>query len=447
MNLLLEQVALLCNGKLSCNSNKDLLITDVTISSKDNGNNKLFIALKGNHVDGNNFIKDFIKNKSCAAITSLELSLPNLIIVEDTLLALELLAKNYHQLFNPKCVIITGSNGKTTVKNLIRNICVKEYGSDHVHATEGNYNNHIGLPLTLLGLNSDHKILILEAGMNHAGELDKLTKIAKPDIAIVINVFLTHIAQFNDINDIADAKFEIYNGLSEKGFALINQKLSYADQWASNLKKPTVVFYGNNHENSLCYIRSLNESGAVVSTAEGDINFKLKILGMHNYDNALAAISVCLKLGCSLSSIKNGLEDYSGYKRRLELKIGYNNINIIDDTYNSSLSSVLAAILSLKKFPKPHWAIIGDCLEVGKYEVEIHEKIADIANENDLDFLITYGQSTKYTHHKFHSKKKHFQSIDDIVKFCYDNLPINATVLVKGSNSMNLDLVVNKLVK
>ena len=445
MNLTLENIAKLCNGRLSPASNKNLLIKNITTNSKETGENKLFIALKGSKFDGNDFIKNFLINDLSGAITNMDLNIANLVIVNDTQLALELFATNYRKLFNVKCVIITGSNGKTTVKNLIKNICIEEYTEECVIATEGNLNNHIGLPLTLLKLNHKHKILILEAGMNHSGELNKLTKISAPDVAVVSNVFLTHIGQFTDIDAIAEAKFEIYNGLNTNGVALINQHLSYAEQWFSRLRHSNPVYYGDT--NSICCIKSIEQHGATVTTKLGDIKFKLKILGEHNYYNALTSIAVCLNLNCKLSSIKNGLEKYGGYTRRLEIKSGYKNCIIIDDTYNASLSSVIAAIKTMKNFPKPHWLILGDCLEVGKYEQEIHELIGDAANDNNIDFLITYGKSTSYTNQKFKLSKKHCIDISEIVDFCFDQLPFNATVLVKGSNSMNLDLVVNKLIK
>ncbi|MBP9743362.1 MAG: UDP-N-acetylmuramoyl-tripeptide--D-alanyl-D-alanine ligase [Burkholderiales bacterium] len=446
MKLSLAQIANMCGGNLSLASNPDIMIDNVSIDSRNVEDNTLFVALKGEKYDGHDFIAAVLNNGTVAALSSRQLNLPNLIYVSDTILALGLLAHNYRKLFNIPIIAITGSNGKTTVKEMVKNICSKEFGVQNILATAGNFNNHIGMPLTLLRLNKQHKVAIIEMGMNHAGEINYLSKIANPTIAVVNNVMFAHSESFNDLTDIAQAKGEIYAGLIPDGVALINQQSSFAPLWQKQINNVQQVNFGV--ENTLCYLKFSGEGGALtLATSKGDINCTLKILGEHNKINAVTAAVIALELGCTIESITLGLESYAGYKGRLEQKTAFNGALIIDDSYNANPDSVKAAILAIKNLPKPHWFILADLKEQGKFTTLVHEEVANFASENEIDFLITIGKSSELTHNVFKGQKMHFFNNQDIVEYCKQYLPKNATLLVKGSQSMNLGEVVNQLVQ
>lgn len=446
MKLSLAQIAHMCGGDLSLASNPDIIIDNVSIDSRNIEPNGLFVALKGEKYDGHDFIAAVLNNGAVAALSSRQLNLPNLIYVSDTIKALGLLAHNYRKLFNIPIIAITGSNGKTTVKEMVKSICIKEFGIPNVLATAGNFNNHIGMPLTLLCLNKQHKVAIIEMGMNHAGEISYLSNIAKPTIAVVNNVMYAHSEFFNDLTDIAHAKGEIYTGLLPNGVALINQQSSFAPLWQAQLNNVRQVNFGV--KNTGCYLQYSGENGALtIATNKGDINCTLKIMGEHNKTNAVTAVAIALELACKIESITLGLESYAGYKGRLEQKSAFNGALIIDDSYNANPDSVKAAILAIKNLPKPHWFILADLKEQGKFTTSVHEEIAGFATENEIDFLITIGESAKITHNAFKGHKMHFFNNQDIVEYCKQYLPKNATLLVKGSQSMNLGEVINQLVQ
>ncbi|MBY0378960.1 MAG: UDP-N-acetylmuramoyl-tripeptide--D-alanyl-D-alanine ligase, partial [Burkholderiales bacterium] len=257
MQLSLNQIAIMCNGVLTDGSNGALIVNHVAIDSHELEQGSLFIAIIGHTNDGHKFVHESLQNGAVGAIVnqSSKLALPNLIIVEDTTIAIGLFAKNYRDMFDISVVAITGSNGKTTIKEMLKRICEIEYGVDYVLASRGSFNNHWGMPLSLLQLNTKHKVAILEMGMNHHGELDYLSKIAKPTIAVVNNVLMSHAGFFKDLSDIAYAKGEIYNGLTDNGTALINKSVQFADIWQDQLKHQNcrIIEYGT--LDTTCYLK------------------------------------------------------------------------------------------------------------------------------------------------------------------------------------------------
>ena len=477
MQLTLNTVGLMCGGDLSANADPDLIIRDVVIDSREAKPGSLFVAIIGENLDGHDYVEAAFANGASAALVHLRYAGRNaqpltpeerrastriprgVIYVEDTVKALGLLARSYRQQFNIPIVGITGSNGKTTTKEMLKSICNQEFGEQHVLATAGNLNNHLGLPLTLLKLNDEHKVAIIEMGMNHAGELDYLTNIAKPTIAVVGNVMLAHAGFFNDINDIAKAKGEIYHGLVDDGIACVNLTVVEHDMWLQDLhnKKVKVVPYGT--EQSGYYIQSdINMDSSLphesdrqndnahnaftLVTPLGSAKIELQILGKHNQSNALTAATLAINMGCSLKSIIVGLSMYTGYKGRLERKKAFNGALIIDDTYNANPESVKAAILAIQNLPKPHWFIFADLKELGKFANDAHKEIGEFAATHGIDLLLTYGELANTAGDMFTGEQLHFKTREDIVEYCLHNLPAPATLLLKGSNSMGLDKVV-----
>lgn len=452
MNLSLSEICQMCDGSLSNGSNPDILIDNVVIDSRNVVDNSLFIAIKGENSDGHLFVQNALKGSVAAAIVSSDcgLNLPNLIYVNDTVKALGELAHNYRKNFTIPVIGITGSNGKTTVKEMLNSICKVKFGKEHVLATSGNLNNHLGVPLTLLEIESIHKIAIIEMGMNHSGELDYLSNLVSPDIAVVNNVMLAHAGFFNDISEIARAKGEIYNGLKINGTACINLDIPEHNILLENIKdrQLNIVNYGIN--GSTYYIKSdsvnVENNSFVLVTNLGEIEVNLQILGLHNQKNALTAAVIACQIGCDLREIKEGLEKYSGFKGRLEKKIAFNGATIVDDSYNANPDSVKAAIRAIYHLPHPHWFIFADLKELGRFETLSHEEVGEYADTHGIDLLITYGNLAKIATAKFQGSSLNFDNREDMVKYCLKNLPGNATLLVKGSNSMKLNEVVKELV-
>ena len=449
MLLSLNIVALMCGGDLSAGSNSELMLEDVLIDSRKVISGSLFIAIKGEAQDGHSYVETALKDKLAAAIVQRDcaIDVPNLIYVDDTVQALGLLSHNYRMQFNIPIVAITGSNGKTTVKEMLRSICNLQFGESHVLATSGNLNNHLGVPLTLLNLNQQHKVAIIEMGMNHSGELEYLSMLARPTIAVVNNVLLAHAGFFNSLTDIARAKGEIYTGLVEDGIACINLRSPFAAMWQDQVAESTARIVNYAKPDSFCYIYKSGGSGKLlIHTVDGgQIHANLQVLGEHNKTNALTAATLALNLACDLDNIAKGLSNYTGYKGRLEQKQAFNGALIIDDSYNANPDSVKAAILAIKDLPKPHWFVFADLKELGKFSENSHQEIAVFAGLHGIDLLLTVGELAKITHENFTGEKLHFNSNQGIVEYCMQYLPKNATLLVKGSNSMELNTVVTQL--
>ena len=453
----LAQIAYWCNGVLSDGTNPDLMLNLVVIDSRKIVDNSLFVAIKGENNDGHDFVSDALsKQANCVALVSKDtkLNAPNLIYVPDTVLALGQIASKYRDQFTTvKIVAITGSHGKTTVKEMLKSICNREFGVEYVLATEGNLNNHLGVPLMLLRLESQHKVAIIEMGMNHVGEIDYLSKLTKPHIACVNNVHMAHAGFFKGLSDIAMAKGEVFHGLQTGGVACINIEIGeLSSSWYDFLKTRndiTIYPFGKDkNTDTNCFIYNADDNGcmSILLNHTGTLPIKLNILGRHNQYNALGATTIAINLGCSQESIKYGLANYTGYKRRLEKKIAFNGALIIDDSYNAGPASVKAAIDAISNLPHPHWLIFADLKELGEFVIGVHEDMAIFMQNSGIDMLLTIGELAKITHDKFVGNKNHFATNQEVTDFCLHNLPQNATLLVKGSNSMNLDQIVNSIV-
>lgn len=450
MNITLETIAKYINGKLSANSNISNIIKSVSIDSRNIQQGDLYIAIKGDKHNGNDYINECFNKGAVACISDEEkyLSSSNVIYVKDTILALGQLASNYRNAFNIPILAITGSNGKTTLKEMLLNICKLEYGEESVLATKGNLNNHIGVPLTLLKLNAKHKIAIIEMGMNHKGEIHYLSTITKPNIAIINNVMLSHIGFFKSIREIFEAKGEIFDGLVDNGTACINTNINGYEDYIIAIKKLNrnikIYKYGKSEDN--CYIETFTKDGAIIIINKEKLEINLQVLGKHNYDNALSVIALADSIKIPSSIIKKGLDSYLGFSRRLEKKIAFNNASIIDDTYNASPDSTKAALLILAECASPKWFIFANMAELGEMSQELHENIGEFAN-GKVDFLITIGKLAKFAYNKFLGQKIHFNNNIDVIKYCKNNLPPNATLLIKGSKVTHMDEIVKELVK
>jgi len=413
----------------------------------------LYVALRGKFFDGHHFVKMAQQQGAVAAIVEhpVESDLP-LLQVPNTYHALGKLAQFWRQRFTLPVVAITGSNGKTTTKEILRAILAQQ---GNVLASQGNFNNDIGVPLTLFNLNADHRYAVIEMGANHAGEIAYLTHLAQPTIAVITQCAPAHLDGFKDLDGVAHAKGEIFTGLPAGGTAVINQDDNYAELWHSQLeilqRQPSMLQIETFGLTQPANVTALNieltgtGSDFMLQTPVGKIPIHLPLLGRHNVMNALAATACALASGCTLEMIQRGLQSISPVKGRLQRTTGPDNSVLIDDTYNANPSSLNAAIAVLKQGSPPYWLVLGDMNELGVQSEEFHRQAGQAARAAGVQRLCATGSMTRYAVAGFGEGAKHFIDHEELLDYLKQELPAGATVLIKGSRGMQMEQIVNAL--
>ncbi|MSP85997.1 MAG: UDP-N-acetylmuramoyl-tripeptide--D-alanyl-D-alanine ligase [Methylotenera sp.] len=444
--MLLSEAASAMQAKLF---GKDALFTSVGTDSRNITKGQLFVALKGDSFDGHDYAVQALQQGAAAVLVAKpNASLASALVVEDTYLALGALATYWRKKFAVPIVAVTGSNGKTTVKEMLAAIlAVKASNAEAIHATSGNLNNHIGLPLTILKLRANHQYAVLEMGMNHLGEIDYLTRITQPTVAVINNAGSAHIGELGSRDNIAKAKGEIFAGLSDAGTAVINADDTYAAYWKSlNEGKKIVTFAISKPADVRAkYQESGGLSLVQLTTPQGDICFKLNVLGAHNISNALAASAVAVALGVSNANIASGLEHFAGVKGRLQRKHGLNNAVLIDDTYNANPDSMKAAIDVLAHQSGEKIVVLGDMGELGVEAKRLHMDIGAYAKAAGLSKLYCLGELSVEIARGFGAGAHHYATPLAIAEAIKPWLSQGRTVLVKGSRFMKMERVVDLL--
>lgn len=444
----LSQAASAMNGSLL---GADAQLTSVGTDSRHVTQGELFFALKGEHFDGHQYAEQALKKGAVAVVVSDANGVVRpAILVKDTLLALGALAQAWRSQFNVPVIAVTGSNGKTTIKEMISAILnIATNNAKAVHVTVGNLNNHIGMPLTLLKMRANHQYAVLEMGMNHLGEIDYLTRIAKPTIAVIGNAGTAHIGELGSRDNIAQAKGEIFIGLGNDGIAIVNADDDYADYWRSlNASRKTLIF---GLKNKADVSAEVTESGdgrqkVQLKTPVGEIGFNLNLLGEHNIRNALAASAVAVALQIPLTCIAQAFKDFGGVKGRLTQLAGVNNALVIDDTYNANPDSMKAAIDVLRVQVGKKIMVMGDMGELGADALALHAQIGAYAQKAGVEALYTLGENSVQAAKAFGADARSFDAVDALVESLKSHLQQGATVLVKGSRFMKMERVVNAIV-
>jgi UDP-N-acetylmuramoyl-tripeptide--D-alanyl-D-alanine ligase len=414
----------------------------------------LFVALKGEKFDGGAFAAQALRAGAAGVVLDPAQApeLAGAIRVDDTRRALGALAAAWRRRFTLPVVAITGSNGKTTVKEMLAAILREETrtgtdtrNDDAVLATEGNLNNDIGLPLMLLRLRDTHQFAVLEMGMNHAGEIDYLTRLAQPDVAVVINALTAHIGFLGSVEAIARAKGEIFSGLSASGIAVFNADDAHAHLWREQNAQRPVVDFGLTAASK---VHGSVEPAAYGSTLaivlpNGVLDVTLQVPGRHNAMNALAAAAAACALDCGHGSIVAGLSGFAGTKGRLQRKPALHGSTFIDDTYNANPDSVKAALAVLAQQPGKKLLVLGDMGELGEDAAAMHAQIGLAARAAGVDRLLALGELSKETVGAFGSGAMHFERIQELLAELENALTPDTTVLVKGSRFMQMERVVN----
>jgi UDP-N-acetylmuramoyl-tripeptide--D-alanyl-D-alanine ligase len=428
---------------------EDAVFTSVGADSRKITAGQLFVALKGEHFDGHNFAATAIQQGAAAVLVSESVKDASpAILVDDTYLALGQLAAYWRNKFHMPIAGITGSSGKTTVKEMLASILRDAATPEGVLATQGNLNNHIGLPMTLLKLNSQHRFAVIEMGMNHSGEIAYLTKLTKPDVALINNAGSAHIGELGSLEAIAKAKGEIFEGLSDDGVAVINADDRFATLWKNLIGNRKTLTFGleNPADVTADYILEADNSLLDLRTPQGKCKLTLPAPGLHNVMNALAASSAALAMGVSLQNIATGLQNYTGVKGRLQVLKGLHDSTVIDDTYNANPSSMKAAIDVLSAKPGKKILVLGDMGELGDDAPALHAEIGAYAKSAAIDTLLTLGNNSAQMAQKFGDGAQHYATLDALVADLISAMQAGSTVLVKGSRFMAMERVVKEIV-
>lgn len=427
-------------------------VVKVSTDSREEQTGNIFCALKGERFDGHDFVSTVLNEGALAVIVEHDFPLQDarLIRVDNTLTALGKLAHAWRMAINPKVLGITGSSGKTTVKEMLSCILKNHFGASHILSTGGNFNNEIGLPLTLFKLTREHQFAVLEMGMNHFGELARLTQIARPDVALVNNAQRVHIGcGFDGVSDIARAKSEIYQGLIEGGVGIYPADDAHAEVFSAAIGEKKKQSFGLNSKDVWASDVQMNSLGSefIVHTEQEQAKIKLPVAGKHNIINALAAISLALQADVSLENCTRCLSLFKNIKGRLQENILKNGAKLIDDTYNANPDSMKAAIDVLAQFPAPRILVMGDLGELGDTAPQLHAEVGEYAKNSNIDYFFTLGELTQNACQEFGVTAKNYSDVNVLVN---DLLPLvhkGVTVLVKGSRFMKMERVVEQLLE
>lgn len=402
--------------------------------------NEIFIAIQGENFDGSNYIDMAIKKGSSWIITSSKNHKSNrCIYVKNTKETLCKIASYLVGEVSPKIIAITGSNGKTTTKEMVANILYQHYPKNEILVTKGNLNNDIGLPLTLFNLKKNHTIVVLEMGMNHQDEITKLCKIAPPDIAVITNIGEAHLENFSSKNGIAKAKKEILLGAKKNGIAILPRDDVYFNYLKSDCLYLRCISFGINKNSNI----RLDLSSKVLTVDEEKINIESSLLGKENLMNMAAAVSVANALELPTETIIKGMKTIDSIEGRLEVKITASNIKIIDDTYNSNPSSMMMAIDVLDQFKQKKILIVGDMAELGPLSKKYHTDIGHYILEKNIDLVMGIGNMTKYLIDVLGTKGLWYPSKEDLLNETNKILKKDTVVLVKGSRFMRMEEIVD----
>ena len=418
----------------------------ISINSKKIKKDDIFIAIKGLNFDGHDYINEAFKNGAIAAIISDEEKISkNTILVNDTKKSLADISSLILMKFKPFVIGITGSNGKTTTKELIKSILDSNYGTNKILATQANYNNDIGLPLTIFNLNSEHSHIVLEMGMNHPKEISYLANIAPPNFAVITNIGEAHIENFKNREAIANEKKDILRNLKAEGIAILPKDSEFFNFLVKDLKNVKVLSFGMRKDADIsCEL--LDHKKILIKTPKYDLEIKSKLLGHNNISNILAAVTCAYQLKINPTKIKEGIENITPIPSRLELKEGKKRAAIIDDTYNANPSSFLSAIEVLDEFPGKKILVIGDMAELGENSRIYHQELSRTIKESKINITLGLGKYTKEIITLLGRNNTWFRSKDDLVKHLYSCMK-GSTILVKGSRSMKMEEIVKKLIK
>jgi UDP-N-acetylmuramoyl-tripeptide--D-alanyl-D-alanine ligase len=442
--LTLEEIAKAANGEI-LNFKENTLIKGISIDSRKIKEGCLFICLEGNRADGHSYIRDAVKLGAKAVLTQKDVDVCDIPVIKtpSTLRGLQGIASYYRQKYDIPVVAVTGSVGKTTTKEFVYSILSAKYKT---LKSEGNLNSDIGMPLSVFGLDSTYEAAVFEMGMSGFGEIATMTHIAKPHIAVITNIGVSHIERLGTRENILKAKLEITQGFTADGIMILNGD----DPLLKNIKPKLgfeTLYYGIDNKNcdykAQNVISCNNYTEFEVVTPYGEFFAKINTLGLHNVYNALVAISVGFSLGLSIEEIKDGLLFFKNAAMRQSIK-EYGSISVIDDCYNASPDSMEAAIKVLYEMKKTtKIAVLADMLELGELSKTMHKKVGNLASR--VDYLLCYGEKSIYyiegalENGMDKEKVFHFESLTLCADFLKNKAFKDCAILFKGSRGMKCE--------
>jgi UDP-N-acetylmuramoyl-tripeptide--D-alanyl-D-alanine ligase len=425
---------------------------------------EIYIGLMGDNKNGGTYFEQAFNNGASGCIVQdVEFSPEQInkykdkitIRVEDTLKALQEIAKYKRSLYGEdfKLVAITGSVGKTSTKDIVANVLSTKYKT---LKTEGNYNNHIGVPLTILRL-KDHEAAVVEMGMNHFGEISVLTNIAKPSMCVITNIGTSHIGNLGSRENILKSKLEILEGNKQKELIINNDNDLLHKFYIEENKNINITTYGIEEKGNV-YATNINQkqecTNFMCHIDKDEFEVEVPVGGIHFVYNALCAATVGNKLGLSNEQIKKGIETFELTKKRMDISILKNGTKIINDSYNASFESMQASITNLANYTQNRKiAVLGDMFELGDYAEELHKKVGSEIAKNNIDILICAGENAKYIAKQANesgmdsNKIHYFENKDEIISYLNTIMKENDVILFKASNGMRFFDLVEKLKK
>ncbi|HHX0519679.1 TPA: UDP-N-acetylmuramoyl-tripeptide--D-alanyl-D-alanine ligase [Haemophilus influenzae] len=444
------QLAQILQAKLIGDEN--VQVEEINTDTRKSVSNSLFFALKGEKFDAHQYLDQAVSQGALALVVQQENSsilVPQL-VVKDTRIALGELAKWLREKINPRTVAMTGSSGKTTVKEMTASILQHTAAdSEAVLFTNGNFNNDIGVPLTLLRLTEKHRFAVIELGANHQNEINYTTKLVQPNAALINNIAPAHLEGFGSLAGVVQAKGEIYRGLTKNGVAIINAEHNHLDIWQKEISNHAIQYF-NGKDYSVKNVQG-NEQGSTFTlvSPQGEIDISLPYLGEHNVKNALAATALAMNVGATLTDVKAGLEQRSQVKGRLFPIQVTPNLLLLDDTYNANKDSLCAAIDVLKSYDAFRILCVADMKELGENSLAIHREVGQYVKSSNLDLVCSYGNESAVISEAVLGK--HFtdktEMVDFLVPLIENQLQQNNKVVVlgKGSRSMKMEDVIYSL--
>lgn len=439
----LQEVQELTGGQLH---GADAAFNAVSIDTRTLQAEELFIAINGEHFNGNHFVAAAAEKQAAAAITTEQTAVDLPILqVKDSRLALGKLGAHNRDLSQAKIIALTGSQGKTTVKEMTAGILA---GCGEVLKTLGNLNNDLGVPLTLIRLEAEHQFAVIELGANAPGEISYSSALTRPDVAHITNIAPTHLEGFGDLDGVARAKGEIWESLKEDGVAVINLDDAYGGQWLERLNGLNVVSVSAlGKANADFTVANLQFDDAMHSsfnlqTPQGAIEIKLSLPGQHNVANALAAAALSMQVGARLDDVKKGLESIEPIAGRMQVLTGLNNATLINDSYNASPSSFQAAIDVLARHQGTTIIAMGEMGELGSEAGKAHEALGEYAKAKGIDCLFGIGVLSELAVSAFADGGKFFSDMNELAEHIKPMLNQQVKVLIKGSRSAGMDKLV-----
>ncbi|WP_175986466.1 UDP-N-acetylmuramoyl-tripeptide--D-alanyl-D-alanine ligase [Bacillus sp. Marseille-Q1617] len=434
---------------------EDLVIKGVSIDTRKIEKGNLFVPFKGENVDGHQFVRQAIEKGAAAALWDKYVPNPPadipVLVVDDPLLALQSLANQYRHQLDLRVVGITGSNGKTTTKDMVANLLSTKY---KVHKTQGNYNNHIGLPLTILALPKDAEVAVLEMGMSGFGEIELLSEISQPDAAIITNIGESHLQDLGSREGITKAKLEIVQGLKEDGLFAYFGDEPLLQERVRDLPLKRVETFGRSETNSIYPVKiEMDNAGSHFETSlyDGE-TFFLPVLGQHNIHNALAAILIAREFGVSVEDMKKGMGSLKLTQMRMEMTEGKKGEKIINDAYNASPTSMKAAIQLVSELGgfNTKMLVLGDMLELGDNDEEFHQEIGRMIDPEQIHHVYTYGKLAEFiakgARDRFTPENIHsFEDKKELAAALKNQTKSGDLLLFKASRGMKLEEVIEAL--